>query len=173
MEDPALPDVDALYLGGGFPETLASQLSGNLAFMKSVREAAEAGLPIYAECGGAVYLGESLHFQGRTFPLVGVLPVEYGFQAKPRGHGYTVVETVTENPFLPRGCTLRGHEFHYTYLLSSGVEDLDFSFRMLRGYGFDGQQGRMHWHDVVAAADGLHQRMLAVLQDTPPTASSR
>jgi cobyrinic acid a,c-diamide synthase len=156
IEDPALPEVDALYLGGGFPETLASQLSENLSFMKSVREAAEAGLPIYAECGGAVYLGESLHYEGRTFPLVGVLPVEYGFRAKPKGHGYTVLETVTENPFFPRGSNLRGHEFHYTYLLSPGDEELEFAFRMHRGYGFDGQHDGLRRFNVLASYTHVH-----------------
>jgi cobyrinic acid a,c-diamide synthase len=156
IEDSFLPEVDALYLGGGFPETLASQLSENLAFMRSVREAAETGLPIYAECGGAVYLGESLHYQGRTFPLVGVLPVEYGFQAKPRGHGYTVLETVAENPFFPQGCTLRGHEFHYTYLHSSGDEELDFAFKMHRGYGFDGRSDGLRRFNVLASYTHVH-----------------
>lgn len=156
LEDSNLPAVDALYLGGGFPETLAPGLSQNVSFMESLRDAAEDGLPIYAECGGAVYLGEVLHFQGESFPLVGVLPVEYGFQAKPRGHGYTVLETVGENPFFPLGQTLRGHEFHYTYMLSSEAEDLDFAFRMHRGYGYDGINDGLCRKNVLASYTHVH-----------------
>jgi len=156
LDDSSLPEVDALYLGGGFPETLAPGLSQNVSFMDSLRDAAQEGLPIYAECGGAVYLGETLHYQGRSFPLVGVLPVEYGFQAKPRGHGYTVLETVGENPFFPIGQTLRGHEFHYTYMLSPGADDLDFAFRMHRGYGYDGEHDGLCRGNVLASYTHVH-----------------
>jgi cobyrinic acid a,c-diamide synthase len=156
LQDSSLPDVDALYLGGGFPETLATGLSGNAPFMKSLREAASAGLPIYAECGGAVYLGEALHYQGTCFPMVGVLPVTYGFQTKPAGHGYTVLETVRENPFFPVGQTLRGHEFHYTYMLSPDAEDLTFAFRMHRGYGFNGEHDGICRENVLALYTHVH-----------------
>jgi len=156
LEDSTLPKVDALYLGGGFPETLAPGLSQNVQFMESLRGAAENGLPIYAECGGAVYLGEALHYQGEKFPLAGVLPVEYGFQAKPRGHGYTVLETVGENPFFSLGKTLRGHEFHYTYMLPPEAEDLEFAFRMHRGFGFDGQHDGLCRGNVLASYTHVH-----------------
>ena len=156
IEDDILPSVDALYLGGGFPETLAPELSRNTRFMRSLRDAAEGGLPIYAECGGAVYLGEALHFRGERFPLVGVLPVTYGFQEKPRGHGYTVLETVGENPFFPVGRTIRGHEFHYTYMLSPEADDLEFAFRMHRGYGYDGKSDGLRRGNVLASYTHVH-----------------
>jgi cobyrinic acid a,c-diamide synthase len=156
IEDDVLPPVDALYLGGGFPETLAPELSRNTRFMSSLREAAEEGLPIYAECGGAVYLGEALHFRGECFPLVGVLPVTYGFQEKPRGHGYTVLETIGENPFFPLGRTIRGHEFHYTYMLSPEADDLEFAFRMHRGYGYDGKSDGLRRGNVLACYTHVH-----------------
>jgi len=156
LSDSSLPEVDALYLGGGFPETLAPELSENVPFMESLRHKAENGLPIYAECGGAVYLGETLHFEGETFPLVGVLPVTYGFQAKPRGHGYTVLETIGENPFFPVGQTLRGHEFHYTYMLSPEAEDLEFAFRVHRGYGYDGKHDGLCRRNVLASYSHVH-----------------
>lgn len=156
LKDSSLPEVDALYLGGGFPETLAQGLSQNVPFMDSVRVAAEGGLPIYAECGGAVYLGRSLHYQGETFPLVGVLPVEYGFQARPQGHGYAVLETVRDNPFFAKGGTLRGHEFHYTHLLGSGVGELKFAFKVHRGHGFDGEHDGLCRNNVLACYTHLH-----------------
>lgn len=156
LEDEELPPVDALYLGGGFPETLAPQLSRNGPFLASVREAADRGLPIYAECGGAVYLGEKLHYNGQAFSMAGVLPVEYGFQARPRGHGYTVLETVAENPFFEVGENLRGHEFHYTYLLTPGTEALDFAFRVHRGYGFGSQRDGLKKGSVLASYTHIH-----------------
>ncbi len=156
LGDGELPPVDALYLGGGFPETLAMGLSENKRFMSSLRAAAEDGLPIYAECGGAVYLGERLHYEGRTFRLVGALPVEYGFQARPKGHGYTVLETTRENPFFPVGTHVRGHEFHYTFMLPSEDEDLSFAFRVRRGFGFDGRQDGLMRRNVLASYTHVH-----------------
>ncbi len=156
LEDPVLPLVDALYLGGGFPETLAVELSSNVSFMDSVRAAAEGGLPIYAECGGAIYLGRRLHYEGRSFPLVGFLPVEYGFQQRPRGHGYTVLETTRPNPFFPVGTNIRGHEFHYTFMLQPGEEALDFAFLVRRGFGFDGRRDGLIRLNVLASYTHVH-----------------
>ncbi len=156
LQDASLPDVHALYLGGGFPETLALGLSENRPFLDSLRDAAKDGLPIYAECGGAVYLGESLHYEGRSYPLAGILPVEYGFQGKPRGHGYTILETVGENPFFRVGENIRGHEFHYTFLLSPEAGDLEFAFRVHRGYGFDGHHDGLCLGNVLASYTHIH-----------------
>jgi cobyrinic acid a,c-diamide synthase len=159
ISDSRLSPVDALYLGGGFPETMAVALSANVPFLSSLREAAHRGLPIYAECGGAVYLGRRLHYDGEVFDLAGVLPVEYGFQAKPRGHGYTVLEAIRENPFYDVGETLRGHEFHYTFMRSGDEEgpgEWDFAFRLHRGYGFDGRHDGLCKGNVLACYTHIH-----------------
>jgi cobyrinic acid a,c-diamide synthase len=155
IRDQELPEVDALYIGGGFPETLAPSLAGNRPFLASLRHAIEAGLPVYAECGGSVYLGEKLHFEGKEYPLVGALPVVFAFRAKPQGHGYTVLETVAENPFYEVGETLRGHEFHYTYMQSS-PEDLSFAFRVHRGHAFDGERDGICHRNVLACYTHVH-----------------
>ncbi len=156
LSDTQLPDVDALYIGGGFPETLAPALADNQRFLDSVRRAIEAGLPVYAECGGAVFLGEQLLFDQKSYAMAGVLPVVFAFQTKPRGHGYTVLETVESNPFYSVGDTLRGHEFHYTYMQSSSAKDLTFAFRVRRGYGFDGQRDGLCRHNVLATYTHVH-----------------
>jgi len=156
LTESKLPPVDGLYLGGGFPETLAPELSKNTTFLASVREAAARGLPIYAECGGAVYLGEMLHYQDQTFSLAGVLPVEFGFQTKPRGHGYTIVEVVGENPYFDVGENIRGHEFHYTYLLAPEAEALDFAFKIHRGHGFGSQRDGLKKGNVLASYTHIH-----------------
>ena len=156
LEASQLPQVDALYLGGGFPETLAPGLSQNEAFRRSVREAGLDGLPIYAECGGAIYLGERLHFREDTFPMAGIFPVEYGFRARPQGHGYTILETVSGNPYFSVGETLRGHEFHYTYLMNPEAEGLEFAFRVHRGTGFGGGRDGLKRQNALASYTHIH-----------------
>jgi cobyrinic acid a,c-diamide synthase len=153
--DPTLPEVDALYIGGGFPETLAPALADNRPFLDSLRRTIEQGLPVYAECGGTVYLGETLLFEDKEYPMVGALPVAFGFAAKPQGHGYTVLEAVEPNPFYNVGEQLRGHEFHYTYMRSS-PEGLKFAFRVNRGHGFDGQRDGLCHRQVLACYTHVH-----------------
>jgi cobyrinic acid a,c-diamide synthase len=87
---------------------------------------------------------------------VGILPIDYGFQAKPKGHGYTVLETVGENPFFPLGTAVRGHEFHYTYMLAAPEEELDFAFAVRRGFGFDGEHDGVQKGNVLASYTHVH-----------------
>jgi cobyrinic acid a,c-diamide synthase len=154
--DEGLPDVDGLYIGGGFPETLAVELSANSTFRASLAERIESGLPVYAECGGAVYLGERLYYEGSEYPMVGVLPVTYAFDRKPRGHGYTELEAVDASPFYEVGERIRGHEFHYTYMHSSSADDLAFAFRVRKGHGFDGERDGICRHNVLACYTHVH-----------------
>jgi len=155
LTDTALPDVDALYLGGGFPETLADRLAANAPFRESVRRAADDGLPMYAECGGAVFLGTELVMNGATYPMAGVLAAAFGFGERPQGHGYAEVETVSPNPFFAVGEALRGHEFHYTFL-TTPHHDLRFAFRVRRGHGFDGERDGLCQGNVLASYTHLH-----------------
>jgi cobyrinic acid a,c-diamide synthase len=156
LSDRALPELDALYIGGGFPETQAEALARNETLRNSVRQAAAAGLPIYAECGGALYLGKSLTFQGRTYPMAGALPIEYGFEKRPQGHGYTELMVEGQNPFYPRGTILRGHEFHYSRVRCWQPESLSFAFRIKRGQGFgEGREGICR-QNVLATYSHVH-----------------
>ncbi len=156
LRDAELPDVDGLYIGGGFPETLALGLAENKPFMDSLRREVEKGMPVYAECGGAVYLGEKLVYDQKTYPMAGVLPVDFVFRTKPQGHGYAVLETVEENPFFQVGDSLRGHEFHYTTMQSSSAGDLTFAFKVRRGHGFDGQRDGLCHRNVLASYSHVH-----------------
>lgn len=108
------PGTQALYLCGGFPELYAAELTGNAALREQIRQAAAAGLPIYAECGGLMYLTETLLDQeGRAFPMVGVLPGRS--RMTPRlTLGYRTIAAHGTNWLLQAGETLRGHEFHYS-----------------------------------------------------------
>jgi cobyrinic acid a,c-diamide synthase len=155
IREARLPDVDALYIGGGFPETLAPALAENKPFLDSLRTSIEQGLPVYAECGGAVYLGEKLLYEDNEYPMTAALPVAFAFRSKPQGHGYTILETVEPNPFYAVGDTLRGHEFHYTYMMSS-PDDLTFAFRVQRGFGFDGERDGLCHRNVLACYTHVH-----------------
>jgi cobyrinic acid a,c-diamide synthase len=156
LRDSGLPDVDALYIGGGFPETLAAALARNTEFRASLRDSVEDGLPVYAECGGAVYLGEELHMEGAVFPMSGAVPATYGFGSRPNGHGYAVLESVQPNPFFDVGETFRGHEFHYTFLESVAADRVTFAFRVQRGHGFDGEHDGLCYRNALAAYTHLH-----------------
>ena len=156
LRDVELPELDALYIGGGFPETLALALAENKPFLESLRRSIEGGLPVYAECGGAVYLGEKLIFEQKQYTMAGVLPVTFVFHAKMQGHGYAVLETVENNPFYAVGDTIRGHEFHYTCIETAAAKDLKFAFRVRRGYGFDGQHDGLCQNNVLACYTHVH-----------------
>jgi cobyrinic acid a,c-diamide synthase len=84
ISEEKLPSVDALYIGGGFPETQAVLLADNKAFRLSLRDAAENGLPIYAECGGLMFLGESLTVGDKHYPMVGFLAISLGMEKRPQ-----------------------------------------------------------------------------------------
>jgi cobyrinic acid a,c-diamide synthase len=156
IHDNALPELDALYLGGGFPETRARELADNRSFKASVRFAIEAGLPTYAECGGLLYLGKSFIWKGGTYPMTGVLPVEFGFEDKPAGHGYSMLEVDGDNPFFSRGLALRGHEFHYSRVISLDESDLDFAFKVKRGQGFIDKRDGITKYNLLASYSHVH-----------------
>ncbi len=134
LDSERLPDLDALYIGGGFPETNLEALVRNKSLMKSVKRAADGGLPIYAECGGLIFLGESLFYKDKEFELSGVLPIKTKMNAKPAGHGYSVAEADIDNGFYPNGAEIKGHEFHYTEIVEYD-ENLKTVLKMKRGSG--------------------------------------
>jgi len=125
LDDHDLPDVDGLYLGGGYPELHARRLSENAAVRKAVRRFAEAGRPVYAECGGLMYLAETLEdADGVAYPMAGVLPAGVRMRPRRMALGYTEVALTHDTPIGPAGAVARGHEFHYSTLdpVPDGVE---------------------------------------------------
>jgi len=156
LRDRKLPELDALYIGGGFPETQAAHLAANEPFRRAVAAAAAAGLPIYAECGGAIYLGESLACGGARYPMAGVLPCSFAMEEKPQGHGYTELEVDGANPFFEQGTMLRGHEFHYTRLMDLRADEVHTVFRLRRGHGFGGGRDGIVQRNVLATYTHLH-----------------
>ncbi|MFH2060166.1 MAG: cobyrinate a,c-diamide synthase [Pseudomonadota bacterium] len=130
-----IPDVHAIYMGGGFPETHAPQLAENKAFREDLKNLSEKGLPIYAECGGLIFLGQSITLENKEYPMSGILPIKFGLSNRPQGHGYTKVDVVNDNPFFAKGQTLRGHEFRYSSILHIDYKDYEMAFKMERGKG--------------------------------------
>ncbi len=110
----SLPEVDALYIGGGFPELYAGRLAENRDLRRTLQAAVAAGMPVYAECGGLMYLAKELIADGVSHPMAGVLDLVVEQTAKPRGHGYAEGTVERANPFFETGTRLRGHEFHYS-----------------------------------------------------------
>ena len=154
--DSSLPELDGLYIGGGFPETSARELAANTSFRQSVKSAAEDGLPIYAECGGLMYLGNSIVLDGEEFPLVGIFPVRFGMSAKPQAHGYSIFHVAKENAFYNQGADIKGHEFRYSKILDwQGTAD-QLVLKMTRGRGFiDGWDG-LTYKNVLALYTHIH-----------------
>lgn len=156
MTQTELPDLDGLYIGGGFPETGARRLADNALFRKSIKNAAESGLPIYAECGGLIYLGESILLDGEEFPLAGVFPVRFGMHRKPQAHGYTELTARSQNPFYREGDRIKGHEFRYSTVLSWDGSPDDLVLQMDRGVGFIESRDGLVFKNVLALYTHIH-----------------
>jgi cobyrinic acid a,c-diamide synthase len=156
IADKALPPLDGLYIGGGFPETQPERLSSNTSFLDSLKTAAGEGLPVYAECGGFMYLGSGLHAGNRFYPMADVLPVDFILRSKPKGHGYTVLETVGENPYFSPGAIIKGHEFHYSDPVLTSAREVTFAFNVNRGHGIDGKKEGMCFKNVLGVYTHIH-----------------
>ena len=150
------PALDALYIGGGFPETHAAELAANRGFAGQLKQAVEDGLPVYAECGGLMYLGRELVLDEKTYPMAGVLPVVFGFYKRPQGHGYTVAVVEKENPFYEIGSEIRGHEFHYSRVISWSGDRQDLVFRMQRGVGITADRDGIVYRNLLATYIHIH-----------------
>ncbi len=133
LHDRALPDeIGGIYIGGGFPEMFIEQLSANHSMAGQIREAGLAGMPVFAECGGLMYLARGIvDFQGKDFPMVGLVPGRCIMEKKLVGMGYVVAESLSDNILMPAGEKARGHEFHYSRL-EPDSNDISYAFRLTR-----------------------------------------
>lgn len=131
--------LHGLYLGGGFPEDMAEEISG-APQLRILRQNVQDGLPVYAECGGLIVLCRSLKYDGRTWPMAGVVPADVHWHERPVGLGYVAGEICRENAFYPLGMTIKGHEFHYCACTFVGGNP-DPVLRLSRGCGLTGDDG--------------------------------
>ena len=125
MHDEELPDADGVVFGGGFPEMFARQLSENVSMRKSVADACASGVPVYAECGGYMYLTRCLtDFDGNEFPMVGALPATCAMTKRLQTVGYVTATARADTVLCAKGTQVRGHEFHFsTAQADDGAED--------------------------------------------------
>jgi cobyrinic acid a,c-diamide synthase len=157
LTDDLPPEIDALYIGGGFPETHAAQLSENKKLRNSIRDAVEEGLPVYAECGGLMYLGNELIWEDKRYPMAGILPIVLGVSKIPQGHGYTLMEVASPNPFFSPGQILHGHEFHYSYVLDMAEKDgVYLAFKVRKGHGAMNKMDGFCYRNLLATYTHLH-----------------
>jgi cobyrinic acid a,c-diamide synthase len=129
MCDASLPSgLDALYLGGGYPELYAEQLSGNRRMLEEVCAFAASGRPVYAECGGMLYLSKSLSVDGERYAMAGVLPLAMEMTNKLVKFGYATIEFAEDCLLGPKETVVRGHSFHYSRIVSQ--DDVATSYRV-------------------------------------------
>lgn len=159
ISDSVLPDVDAIYIGGGFPEIFCEKLEENATLRTEIREKIECGLPVYAECGGLMYLCKSITYDGKRSEMVGVIPADVKWTKKPKGHGYTRLESIYYDKdgalWFNKIKNIKGHEFHHSYLeippLNGGVDNMpEFAFSMKKGYGVNGINDGIVYKNMMA-----------------------
>jgi cobyrinic acid a,c-diamide synthase len=150
-----LEKLDTLYIGGGFPETNLANLTLNHKMMASLKQLAEDGLPIYAECGGLIYLAEDIEWKGREYELSGILPIKIRMHDKPQGHGYCEATVDDDNPFYEKGIHLKGHEFHYSKIYEYN-QDLKSSLSISRGVGCFNNRDGLIYKNVFASYIHIH-----------------
>ena len=141
ISDRALPDVDGVYIGGGYPELHADALARNTCMRESLQAHARAGKPIYGECGGLMYMSEAIvDLQGRSFPMLGLIAGKAVMQTKLQALGYVEVQTRTASPLGAAGVHYRGHQFRYSVLEGATGTQLDLTVKrtgksQAEGYG--------------------------------------
>jgi cobyrinic acid a,c-diamide synthase len=159
LHDSKLPEnIDALFIGGGFPETQSEKLAANTELIRDIRSKIDNGLPAYAECGGLMYLSRSIAWDNSKFEMVGIIPADTVMHEKPQGRGYIRMEKTGAYPWTIESEDERfinAHEFHY-----SSLEDLEitdgFALKVLRGTGIDGEYDGIVYKNLLACY--THQR---------------
>jgi cobyrinic acid a,c-diamide synthase len=156
LESRPLPTVDALYIGGGFPETNAQRLADNLVFKDSVRLFVEHGGPVYAECGGLMFLAKTLVVDNNEFPMAGIFPASSVLNKRPQGLGYVELRARASNAFFRQGQLLRGHEFHYSTMILDHIDQESWPFDVLRGHGVDGAHDGLQVRNALGTYAHVH-----------------
>ncbi len=155
LTDRHLPEVDAVYIGGGFPESFLRELEDNRSLRRELRRKIEEGLPTYAECGGLMYLSRSIEREGEKRKMVGAIPADVLFQKKPVGKGYVELGSASNNSWFRIQRLIKGHEFHYSRLINIGSE-IEYNYSVRRGTGVDGKNDGIIYKNVLASYAHLH-----------------
>jgi cobyrinic acid a,c-diamide synthase len=152
LEEKKLPQkLHGLYLGGGYPELHAGQLSGNKKMLQQIHAFAESGHPVYAECGGFMYLCRSIiDLKGQPFPMAGLYPFQARMQSRLHSLGYRQPLVEQDCLLAPKGAVLHGHEFHYS-TIEEGHPEVASAFRLE-----DGRPEGYLLHNTLAGYIHLH-----------------
>ncbi len=149
MHDTSLAKIDGLFIGGGFPETQMRQLSANKSLRLDIKAAIENGLPTYAECGGLMYLCNSLSWKDEHLPMVGVVDGDAVMCERPQGRGYAKYSTNPSHPWDEINGSQPAHEFHYARIDNLGKETV-YGRSITRGHGIDGENDAIVVHNLLA-----------------------
>ncbi len=181
--DTRLPDADGIFLGGGFPETHMAALEANGDMRADIRRAADRGIPIYAECGGMMYLARSIRWGEECRRMTGVIAADVVMHERPQGRGLVEIEPSGACPW-PAGDTtparIRAHEFHHAELVNVPAE-ATFAWRVVRGFGIDGHHDGIVVGNVMASfvhqrstsANAWTSRFVAFVRSSRPRRASR
>lgn len=156
IHDEQLPSVDALYIGGGYPEIFKKELSKNTTMLESIKEFSQDNHPIYAECGGLMYLCKTID----SLPMVDVFPYHSMLTKRVQGLSYTIAHVQRDNPILKKNTTYHGHEFHYSKVEYTGSNSNDFAFSMRRGVGITGKYDGLLKNNTLASYIHTHTASL-------------
>ena len=148
--DEEIPDVDALYIGGGYPEVFDKELSNNHSMLNSIKSFVDDGHPVYAECGGLIYLSDSINDN----KMVGSLPYKSYMTDHVQGLSYVIAKSKCDSIISNEGDILRGHEFHYTQIYPD--DNANFAFDIERGRGIKGNLDGLMKDNVLAAYMHIH-----------------
>ncbi|MEA1888281.1 MAG: cobyrinate a,c-diamide synthase [Pseudomonadota bacterium] len=159
LNDHALPaDIDGLFIGGGFPETQMDALAENIELMQEIQRKIENNLPVYAECGGLMYLSRNIQWRDKKADMVGIIPTGVIMHDKPQGRGYVRMEKMAAYPWHQQASDnkiIKAHEFHYSSL-ENPVDGDGYALRVLRGTGIDGEYDGIVYKNMFACY--THQR---------------
>ncbi len=153
IEAPQLPELDGLFIGGGFPETAMAPLSANLGLRQSVAAFIEGGGPVYAECGGLMYLTRSITWGDASYPMAGVIQADTLMHDEPQGRGYVRLRETGAAPWgrvVGEGEEIHAHEFHYS-ALKDLAEGYRFAYQVTRGTGIDGARDGLVYNNLLAS----------------------
>ncbi len=154
MKNKTLPKVDGLLIGGGFPELFSSKLNFNKNMMKSIKDFIESNKPVYAECGGLMYLTKSIKFNNETTKMVGAINGKVILHSKPIGRGYVELAENSRHPWPISNETIRAHEFHYSKI-SLNSKFNSFAYKVKRGYGINGKYDGVLYKNLLATYSHL------------------
>ncbi len=157
LKDEEIPDVHGLYLGGGFPEMFLDDLAANREICSQIKQKYKNGMPIYAECGGYMFLMEKIKdFKGNRYSGLGIIPGEVRMTKKLAALGYVKATSELDTILLSTSEEIRGHEFHWSEM--EGIPEKNAAYTLVGGRGQDGRKEGFAYENLLGSYVHLHLR---------------